>query len=237
MNKADTTTTSTSLSIVIPAFNEAANVAKIVEETVEVLGRDWRAPYEIILVDDGSGDGTGEIMKSLATKHPSVRVVQYAVNRGLGGALQAGYATVQGDYVSFIPGDGQVGVSEVLKLHQAIGTADLIVSIRERTVPFHRSLLSWGMRTLMRIVLGFDPTGMEGVYVIRREALRRIRLRATTGLLNFEIPMRCYAAGLTVKRGVAINTRPRLSGSSKVTNFRSIALTFYELFKLRISGA
>ncbi len=225
------------LSIVIPAYNEAANVAPLVDETVQVLTKEWRGSYELVLVDDGSTDGTADAMKSLAAKYPTVRFLQHPENRGLGGALQTAYAQVRGDYVSFIPGDGQVGVGEVIKLQGAMGTADLIVSIRERTVPFHRNLLSWGMRTLMRIMLGFDPTGMEGVYVIRQAALRRLRLRSRTGLLNFEIPMRCYNARLEVKRGVSIDTRPRLSGSSKVTNLRTIAKVFYELFKLRLPGA
>jgi glycosyltransferase involved in cell wall biosynthesis len=232
----ETEVATTKLSVVIPAYNEAANVGQLVTETIEVLARDWREPYELLLVDDGSKDGTAEVMSSLAAKHPTVRVIVHPENRGLGGALQTGYAQVRGEFVSFIPGDGQVGVSEVLKLQQEIGAADLIVSVRERTVPFHRNILSWGMRTLMWLVLGFDPTGMEGVYVIRRAALQRLRLRARTGLLNFEIPMRCYALGLAVKRGVSINTRPRLSGTSKVTNFSTVAKTFYELFKLRIGG-
>ncbi|HXD74728.1 MAG TPA: glycosyltransferase family 2 protein, partial [Vicinamibacterales bacterium] len=73
------------LTVVIPAFNEAGNLAAVVDETLGVLSSDSRVrSFELIVVDDGSRDGTAEIADRLAAQHAMVRVIHHPANRGFG---------------------------------------------------------------------------------------------------------------------------------------------------------
>lgn len=224
------------LSIVIPAFNEELNVCPVVDELVDVLAANPTSPtYEIILVDDGSTDGTLAEFKKLESKYDSVKVVGHPVNKGFGAALRTGYAASRGEFVTLTTSDGEFDPKEVLQLFVDIGDADLMLSRRERSPQVtlsSRSLLSAGFQACSRFLLGFDPSEIMGVYVIRREVLRRLDLRSNTGMMNIELQMMCFAAGCRVRYGT-LSVRLRLSGDSKVTNLPTLVKTLYEMIKLR----
>src|SRR5687768_14117648 len=96
-------------SLVVPAYNEGANVTPVVREIVETIERNpWVGPYEIVLVNDGSGDDTGAVMEALAKQYPQVRVVHHPVNRGFGAALKTGFRSTRGTVVGFITADGEI---------------------------------------------------------------------------------------------------------------------------------
>src|SRR5438876_118089 len=105
------------LSIVVPAFNEAGNLERVIERTISTLDNAaWLRGYEVIVVDDGSGDGTGQLAEQLAGTHRAVSVVHHAANRGFGAAVRSGYAAAHGRFVSVVPADGEVGVDQALTL-------------------------------------------------------------------------------------------------------------------------
>ena len=82
------------LTIVVPAFNEGANVEPVVREVVKAIADEpWVGPYEIVLVNDGSRDTTGAVMDRLAGEVPQVRVFHHPANRGFGAALKTGFRT------------------------------------------------------------------------------------------------------------------------------------------------
>ena len=100
-----------SLTIVVPAFNEEANLLPVIRRTVATLdAAGWAGKYEIIVVNDGSRDGTGSAADDLARSLSTVKVVHHAVNQGFGAALQSGYAKAVGTYATVIPADGEVEV-------------------------------------------------------------------------------------------------------------------------------
>jgi dolichol-phosphate mannosyltransferase len=95
-----------SLSFVIPAYNEAANIGAAVREALAAGAR--HAPeFEVIVVDDGSADGTAEAAAEAAAGDPRVRVVRHPANRGVGEALKTGFAEARCDLVYWFPGDNQ----------------------------------------------------------------------------------------------------------------------------------
>ena len=224
------------ISVVIPAFNEADNLPIVVRESVQTLEAGaWKDRWELILVDDGSTDGTGAAADRLSRDYAGVIALHHAMNQGLGGALKTGYDAARGDYVTLISGDGEIGVDQALRLLEQIGTADLMVSRRVRAADVSRSVLTFGFQLLTRVLTGFDPSEMGGIYVIRRSVLQALRLRASTGVLNYEVLMQCAARRCEIRSGL-METRPRLSGRSKVTNLRTITRTVWELAKLRMRG-
>jgi glycosyltransferase involved in cell wall biosynthesis len=224
------------LSIVIPGYNEEQNVAAVVAEARAALDASrWMGQYELILVNDGSSDGTGAVMDRLAAAHPEVVAYHHAENRGFGAALRTGFTRSRGERVSLLTADGEFGPDQVLKLLDAMGDADLIVSRRERNATLQREWLSAGAIMLIRLLIGISPDGITGIYAVRGAVLRQLQLYSDTGLANIEVVMRCREMGCTIATSVT-QVRPRLSGESKVTNLSTILQTLYELTKLRLTG-
>jgi glycosyltransferase involved in cell wall biosynthesis len=115
------------LSIVVPAYNEEATLARVVEKLIHV-------PYllEIVIVDDCSSDRTLEIARQLAAKHPQVRALTHPVNRGKTDALRTGFAETKGDIVIVQDADLEYDPSEMIEVIQPIvnGVADVVFGSR-----------------------------------------------------------------------------------------------------------
>lgn len=222
------------LSIVVPAYNEAANVTPVVKDILQTMGENsWVGSYEVVLVDDGSRDETGAIMDRLAQEHSQLTVVHHETNRGFGGALRTGFARSRGNAVSFITADGEIGVDQALKLYRDMGDNDLMLSRRERTVGVDRKVLTWGVDVMVRLILGFWLDNTVGIYVVRGDLVRSLPLYSGTGLANLEVILHCQNRGCKIARSGVTETRPRLSGESKVTNLPTIVRTLWEMVKLR----
>jgi glycosyltransferase involved in cell wall biosynthesis len=222
------------LSVVIPAFNEADNLEPVVHETLGALAQDPLTPsFELIVVNDGSTDGTAAVADRLASAHANVVVVHHPVNRGFGAALKTGFAATRGQYVSLITADGEVAPDQVTALLRDIGDAGMILGRRERNVTAYREVVTFSMNVLMWLLLGFVPKA-AGIYVVRGDLVRRMSLQSDTGLANLEIQLYCREWGFPIAWGVT-HVRPRLSGESKVLNARTMFRTFCEMAKLRLA--
>src|SRR4051812_33242870 len=119
----------TSLSIVLPCFNEAPNVAAVVA-AAQRAAMTVAAEHEIVVVDDGSSDATGLIAGALAARDPRVRVVAHEVNRGYGAAVRSGIAATRSDWVLLTDGDLQFDLLEVARFVPASVDHDLVAGYR-----------------------------------------------------------------------------------------------------------
>src|SRR5262245_2842332 len=109
------------LSVVIPAYNEAENIPPVVADTIATLDPALKGRYELLLIDDGSSDGSTEVVDEMARRHSCVRAFHHQKNMGLGEGLKTGYRNSRGEYVTFIPADGEVKADQALKLLQQAG--------------------------------------------------------------------------------------------------------------------
>lgn len=222
------------LSVVVPAFNEERNVAPVVREIVDAIGREaWIGGYEIVLVDDGSRDGTGTVMERLAAECPQVRVLRHPSNRGYGAALRTGFAATRGEFVTSITADGEIGMDNPLRLFREMEGHDMMLSGRTRSVGSGRTALTFGVNWVSRLLLGFWPDDSVGAWVVRGEYLRSFPLRSDTGLVNLEVMLHCRDRKLRIGKSGVTHARPRLSGQSKVTNLPTILRTLWEMWQLR----
>src|SRR3979490_48374 len=114
------------ISIVIPALNEETVVEGVVRDIAEQVAASF-TDYEIILIDDGSTDKTGDIMDRLATELPNVRAIHNPGNIGLGSSYQRGLAEARGDYLMMLCGDGGMPAASLPPIFAAVGSADIIV--------------------------------------------------------------------------------------------------------------
>ncbi len=120
-----------SLSVFFPCFNEQENVSRVVRRAIEVLCG-LVADWEVIVVNDGSSDRTGELADALAAEDERVRAVHHERNSGYGAALRSGFAAATKQYVFYTDGDGQFDIAELDLLLSRREEATIISGYRRR---------------------------------------------------------------------------------------------------------
>jgi glycosyltransferase involved in cell wall biosynthesis len=226
-----------SLSIVLPAYNEEENVASAVEEvsaTAQQLGVD----YEIILVNDGSTDRTGEIARELEQRIPNFRLVEHYPNRGYGGALKAGFAAATKDLIAFTPADKQFVFGEIIRLLERIDQADIVSGYRaNRQDPFIRKFNALGWNTLVRVLFGYLCRDIDcGFKLFRREVLDHVNVISNGAMIDTEFLAGAKARGFRIAEA-EVTHLPRVAGHPTGANVRVILKAFRDLarFRLRLS--
>src|SRR6202171_1685945 len=119
---------SVEISAVMPAFNEEANLEQSVGRMAAALASQARV-FEVIVVDDGSRDGTAGVLERLKAIHPSLRVVRHPVNRGYGAALRSGFAVARYPWVFLMDADNQFDPADVGALLARAADADIVGEI------------------------------------------------------------------------------------------------------------
>jgi glycosyltransferase involved in cell wall biosynthesis len=229
-----------SLTIVIPAYNERDNLSRVVGDAL-TFARDSCRDCEVLVVDDGSTDGSAEVFVSIERNHDAasrLRVVQHDRNRGLTAALRTGFAEARKDFVTWLPADGQIALSELAKILDVWSDHDLVLSTyRRRDDGLSRTIMSRGLRVLLWATTGLRDR-LEGVYLFRRALLPELALVSdrSAGSVGFEIAVKMRRLGRQVT-STEIECAPRLSGRSKVANARNIVQSLGELWRIRRSLA
>ncbi len=223
-----------SLSIVIPAFNEEPNVAAAVERvsaTLQTLGLE----YEIIVVNDGSRDRTGEVAKGLIGRVPHLKLVEHYPNRGYGGALKAGFANATKDLIAFIPSDNQFDFKEINLLLAKLNGAAIVTGYRaDRKDPFIRKLNAFGWNSVVRLLFGYLARDIDcGFKLFRREVLNHVTLYSNGAMIDTEFLAGAKARGYKIAE-VPVTHLPRVAGNPTGANFKVIVRAFRDLFRFRL---
>ncbi|QQR91887.1 MAG: glycosyltransferase family 2 protein [Myxococcales bacterium] len=181
------------LSIVVFAYNESENIPPVMTELISWL-RANPVSSEIVFVDDGSTDTSLEIAKrSLAgIEH---RCLRHKQRSGIGAALKTGVAAARGEWVSFLPADGQIPPEAlgILMSSQYENKSNIVFSVYEnRNDGVHRKILSWGVRTLIFLLLGVRLKS-DGPYLFRRLLFNRKKLPSDSFFLNLNFLFACCA--------------------------------------------
>ncbi len=205
-----------SLSLVIPAYNEADGITQAIREADECLAS-LVDSYEIIVVDDGSGDATAALVADEMTRRPHLRLVRHEVNRGYSAALRSGFEAARLDRVAFTDADCQFDLNDLGPLLRLADDAPLAVGFRMgRQDPWPRRFFSWGYNVLVRNLLGTRVRDCDcALKVFRREALAQLLPEQPGYFVNTEMLTRARLLGLDVAE-VGVRHRPRRHGCSKV---------------------
>ncbi len=220
------------ISVVIMAFNEANSLKTVVREIDSVLN-ELERPYEVVIVDDGSSDGTEVIADQLAKKIARVRVVHHEVNQGLGGVYRTGFAQVRGDFITFFPADGQMPANIIKQFVPLMDNKDVVLGYLPKQDSILAKTLSFAERVLYTLLFGRLPK-FKGVFMVRRALLDELELKSTGRgwAVVVELFIRASRGGYRLM-SVPTEIRPRMSGESKVNNFHTIWANLKQMFALR----
>jgi glycosyltransferase involved in cell wall biosynthesis len=222
-----------SLSVVLPAFNEQYNLRCTVEAARRILpaiADEW----EIIIVNDGSGDATGRICDTLACQIRQVCVVHHPGNRGYGAALKSGIGRARHDWIFFSDSDGQFDFAEITRLLDHSESSDIVAGYRKRrNDPPYRALNALGWNLLIRYSLGLAVRDIDCAFkLFRRSVFERVQISSVGAMVNTEILCQATRFGMRIKE-VEVTHYPRDYGQPSGAKLRVIVKAFRELFRMR----
>lgn len=203
------------LSIVIPFYNEAESLEMVCEEVRKTLPSHADLSWELVMVDDGSTDGTSGLIDGLVERYSNFRAVHIHPNSGQSAALDAGFRAARGVIIATLDGDGQNDPRDILLLLNEMKRqgVDMMCGVRRRRADnFIRRLSSRIANTVRSSVLEDDITDVGcSVRVFRRSCLDRIRFFRNAHRF---FPALFIMAGFTVAE-TPVNHRAREHGTSK----------------------
>lgn len=221
------------VSAVLPAFNEESNLERAIDGLEPALAS-ATADHEIIVVDDGSRDGTAAVLERLQSRLPTLVVVRHATNRGYGAALRSGFRRARLPWIFLMDSDNQFDPAEIALLLARRGDADLVIGYRAvRRDPFVRRLNAWAFFTLVRILFGYLARDVNCAFkLIRRDLLEHLELRADGALINTELLALARRRGARIVE-IPVHHFPRLSGTQTGAHPAVVLRAFGELVRLR----
>lgn len=225
------------LSVFFPAYNEEANIGATVTKATKILPKIAKK-WEIIVVNDGSKDKTGEIVEELIEKDKRIRMITHSPNRGYGAALKSGFYNSQYEWIAFTDADGQFDFSEINGFieKQKEANADLVIGYYlKRQEPFYRL---WGSKVWQLVVFllfGLKVRDIDCAFkLIRREAIEKIsKLEAERGpFISSELLIKAKKMGFKIVE-LGIHHYPRTAGAATGASLGVILSGLTDLFKLR----
>ncbi len=222
-----------SVSVFFPCYNEEANVERTTLSALQVCERLFN-DYEVIIVNDGSSDMTGDIADRLARDHKHVRAVHNALNRGYGGALQRGFDESSKEWIFYTDGDGQFDMGEIETLLPLLDSYDIVSGYRiDRQDPLMRKINAkcwgWLVNTLFRMHVRDIDCAFK---FFPRSLFEQIEMQSTGALIDTEILAKANNLGYRIGQ-IGVHHFARVAGEQTGANPGVILKAFMELFALR----
>jgi len=213
------------LSVFFPAYNDGGTIASMVIRAVKTAS-ELTPDFEIIVVDDGSDDGTADIADELARTYPQVRAVHHPTNRDYGAALQTGFRSATKELIFYTDGDAQYDPAELAALWPHRTGTDLVNGYKiSRSDPLHRKIIGRTYHYLVSILFGLRLRDIDCDFrLIHRSVFDRIRLERDSGVICLEMMKKITDAGCRITE-VPVHHYHRAYGKSQFFNFRRLFKT------------
>ena len=222
-----------SLSVFFPAYNDSGTIASMVIRAVKAAS-DLTPDFEIIVVDDGSADGTAEIADELARTYPQVRAVHHPTNRDYGAALRTGFRSATKELIFYTDGDAQYDPAELSVLWARMTPdADLVNGYKiSRADPLHRIVIGRVYHHIVSLLFGLKMRDVDCDFrLMRRSIFNRINLTKTSGIICVEMMKKIQDARFRIVE-VPVHHFHRTYGKSEFFNIRRLFRTGRDLLVL-----
>jgi glycosyltransferase involved in cell wall biosynthesis len=226
MHEIPPTETKPSIAIFFPAYNDEGSIATLVRKALALLPH-LTHDYEVIVVNDGSRDGTAAVLEALARTEPRLRVLHHPRNRGYGGALQTGFLHATKDLIFYTDGDGQYDVDELTKLLPLLGDEiDVVNGYKLKRADDQRRIVLGGIyKLLARTLFGLPIRDVDCDFrLLRRGAIQSVELHSTSGCICTEMIYKLHTAGYRFAE-TPVHHYARLHGHSQFFTLRRVART------------
>lgn len=221
------------ISIILPALNEEENIEAAIHDIITYFDS-GEEKYEVIVINDGSTDSTGDIADRMTREDNSVRVVHHSVNKGYGSALKRGFDISRYKYVFFTDSDRQFDVKGLDILLPLIKTdaVEIIIGYRlKRKDPFTRRFLSWGYNSLVGYLFDLNVKDIDCAFkIFRKDIFSKIEIESKNFFVNTEILAKARHFGFNILE-VGVSHFPRTAGKTTVS-LKHIPLTLIELYRI-----
>lgn len=221
------------LSVIIPVYNEESTIAEVIERVAAI---ELPLEKEIIVVDDGSSDSTGEILH--LKQNNLAHLYKTPVNVGKGAAVRIGLTLVKGDVILLQDADLELDPQEYQKLLQPIleGKSQVVYGsrfLKNNRIPFSRRWANFGLTFITNVLFNSRLTDMETAYkVFTSEVANKLSLKANRFEIEPEITARIRQAGFKITE-VPVSYCPRTKSEGKKINWRDGVKAVLTLFKCR----
>jgi glycosyltransferase involved in cell wall biosynthesis len=221
-----------SVSVMVAAYNEVHALEGAVTDVLAAL-RDF-AEYEVIIVDDGSTDGTADLADRLSAEHPAVRVVHHPVNRGIAAVYRTGLEAATKRYFTWVGGDREIAAESVAAILDAIGGADLVIPYHAtpEARAWHRRVVTWLCTQQINVLFGWPLHYYQGPTVYPREFALALPVQNQGFFFASEMLIRALSAGLSWVE-VGLKHQERQHGKSnavKLTHLLSAQMSVLGLW-------
>jgi glycosyltransferase involved in cell wall biosynthesis len=221
-----------SWTIIIFAYNEVTAIRKVVTDVINIMEEITPNSYEVVIVNDGSTDGTSLIIEEIQKKHTEIIVVTHPENLGIGKALLSGYSHAKNENICAIPADGQFDVREIVPF--AVISPKTIISfyrtVKTRYTLF-RKFLSFGNRFINSYLLGIKIKDVNWVKIYKKEFFDEITPVLSSSLVESEICAKMIRNHYKIIE-VPSKYNPRNGGKSKGASARTVFTALAEITKL-----
>jgi undecaprenyl-phosphate 4-deoxy-4-formamido-L-arabinose transferase len=229
-----------SLSIVIPVYNEKESVRNAVLKCIDILSKDF-TDYEVILVDDGSTDGTEEIVKELSNQYPQIISIFNYVNLNQGISIQKGFMAASKEYIVHNAIDLPLAINRVSSLIADAKKCDLLVIERKhyegyRVWRLTTSIVNRSLRRLLFPRLSRHIHDMNFTQIYNRNTINKIMpLAKSPAFTTPEMIYRAMMNGFNVK-SVKMEYQPRSRGKGAFGKPHDILWSLYDMLRFRIKS-
>lgn len=219
------------VSAFFPCYNDEPTIASMVQVVLGAIERCGVTDCEVIVVNDGSTDGSAVVLAELARKEPRLRVVTHEHNRGYGGALLSGFAAASRQWVFYTDGDGQYDPAEIEQLvARASDGVDVVQGYKLRRADgFLRAIVGRAYHWFVKVAFGLEIRDTDCDFrLIRKSKLDEVELVHTTGAITVELVRKLQDAGARYAE-VGVHHYRRVFGKSEFFRIGAIARTLWAL--------
>lgn len=225
-----------SFSFIVPALNEARNLPAVIDEIARVTQAGGVLDYEAIIVDDGSTDGTADVVERLSAQHGNISLLRNETRQGVGKSFLAGAAIAQKDYCLIVPGDNEFDLDFFPRAVSILvaGSSDLVVThvLNPWLRPYHRRVISFLYINVFNFLFRTDFRYTNGIVIYPSEWIRSTKLLSAGYTFQSEALLNAFHEGKRFA-SAGMNIRPRAYGKSKIFSFSAMAEIVASLMRMK----
>jgi glycosyltransferase involved in cell wall biosynthesis len=224
------------ITVFFPAYNLEAQIENTIEKAYDVIPK-LAENYEIIVINDGSKDNTGQILQKLKLRFNNLKVITHEVNKGYGAALKSGFYNAKYPWIAFTDADGQFDISELPKLiaKQKETNSDMVIGYYlKRQVTFVRKLNTFLWQMVVFALFGLRVKDVDcGFKLLSKRVIEGIpKLESERGaFISSELLIKARKNGFKIVE-IGVHHYPRTEGKGTGADLNVIIKSFVDLFKL-----